>query len=129
MSRFDEPWRFGRGGVYGDRPDAPPFADVPPVEALYGGASGFGPDHMYAGHERFEPDYLQWRQQQMRELDRDYVAWRATRHRPFGEEFDEWRRGRAMRAEAAGGEGSKIGLADNATARSVSESDVGKGQG
>ncbi|WP_028996707.1 hypothetical protein [Azohydromonas australica] len=36
----------------------------------------------------FDPDYLQWREEQLRQLDEDYRAWR--RHK-FAEDFKQWR--------------------------------------
>jgi hypothetical protein len=43
---------------------------------------------------QFDPDYRQWREQQMRELDRDYELWRQERYKKFSEEFNQWRESR-----------------------------------
>lgn len=36
----------------------------------------------------FDPDYLQWREEQLRQLDEDYRAWRQHK---FAEDFRQWR--------------------------------------
>lgn len=38
--------------------------------------------------EDFDPDYLQWREEQLRQLDEDYRAWRQHK---FAEDFKQWR--------------------------------------
>jgi hypothetical protein len=38
--------------------------------------------------EDFDPDYLQWREEQLRQLDEDYRAWRQHK---FAEDFRQWR--------------------------------------
>ena len=38
--------------------------------------------------EDFDPDYLQWREEQLRRLDEDYRAWRQHK---FAEDFRQWR--------------------------------------
>ncbi len=45
-------------------------------------------------NHRFDPDYHEWRAEQMRQLDRDYAVWRQERYRKFAEEFETWRRQR-----------------------------------
>lgn len=76
------------------------------------GAREFGPPADYAYHpteDDLEPDYVSWRDEQMRGHDRDYAGWRAEQHRRydedyrafrgerrerFGQTFAEWRAGR-----------------------------------
>lgn len=43
---------------------------------------------------RFDPDYHEWRAEQMRQLDKDYALWRQERYQKFAEEFETWRRHR-----------------------------------
>lgn len=43
---------------------------------------------------RFDPDYHEWRAEQMRQLDKDYALWRQERYQKFAEEFETWRRQR-----------------------------------
>lgn len=43
---------------------------------------------------RFDPDYHEWRAEQMRQLDKEYALWRQERYRKFAEEFETWRRQR-----------------------------------
>ncbi len=38
--------------------------------------------------EDFDPDYLHWREEQLRQLDEDYRAWRQHK---FAEDFKQWR--------------------------------------
>ena len=111
--RYDEPQQYY--GVQGDRgafsadygPSSSGFA---PSRA--GGQYGQDPSRGYApgsqiweGRGRsqdpeFEPDYLHWRESQMRNLDRDYQSWRDERRQKFSQDFDEWRNRRASQASA-----------------------------
>ena len=97
---------------YGSRRHGPDFDPRDP------GVQQFGPpaDYAYrppAGHE-FDPDYLRWRDEQMRAHDRDYAEWRRAQHEQydndyrayhharreeFGQRFQSWRDSRS----AAGG--------------------------
>jgi len=90
------------------------------------GIQEFGPPHDYAyhpqaGHE-FDPDYLRWREEQLRGHDRDYREWRraqqdsydedyrrfrSERREHFGRSFQEWRAQRGgEQATAQGGQPS-----------------------
>ncbi|MES2980318.1 MAG: hypothetical protein V4731_18005 [Pseudomonadota bacterium] len=98
------------------------------------------PGHMgYQGHQReFDPDYYQWRSEQMRKLDRDYEQWRQERYQKFSEEFNRWRsqrdapassssaassqpepRGRSSRSNSAGG--GSAGASDERNSSSRAE--------
>lgn len=46
------------------------------------------------GEGEFEPDYLHWREQQMRSLDNDYLSWRDERRERFASDFATWRSAR-----------------------------------
>ncbi|RYF07818.1 MAG: hypothetical protein EOO31_04955 [Comamonadaceae bacterium] len=63
-------------------------------ERSYGEASRFG-SGMQPGNRNsqthHDPDYHQWRAEQMRNLDNDYEAWRGERYKKFSEDFNEWR--------------------------------------
>lgn len=49
----------------------------------------------YGGQQpHYDPDYHQWREQQMRDLDNDYEHWRQERYKKFSEEFNQWRSSR-----------------------------------
>lgn len=64
----------------------------------YGG--GFGGHALESGartdgdQDPFDPDYVRWRQDQMRQLDDDYRTWRRERYQKFSEEFNAWRSSR-----------------------------------
>jgi hypothetical protein len=63
-----------------------------------------GPDSRHR-HE-FDPDYLQWRREQMQRLDDDYRSWRQDRFKKFSDEFSSWRKQRSSSGpEPAGGSG------------------------
>jgi len=122
-----ETWRPGNGEPYGDLEFNPRNR----------GIEEFGAPHDYAyhpkaGHE-FDPDYLHWREEQMRSHDRDYHEWRSSqqqrydedyrkfrdeRREHFGRRFDDWRNQRsgvggvADTSAQAGvsGYGSKVGM-------------------
>lgn len=68
--------RFGRSGGQGGNQQ--------------GGAQGHAGN---AGHHH-DPDYHQWRTEQISNLDNDYKAWRDERYSKFSSEFGEWRKGR-----------------------------------
>jgi hypothetical protein len=42
----------------------------------------------------FDPDYVSWRDDQLRAHDRDYHAWREERRRSYDEDYGTWRRER-----------------------------------
>lgn len=122
-----ETWRPGGGEPYGD-------LELNPRNR---GIQEFGAPHDYAyhpqaGHE-FEPDYLRWREEQMRGHDRDYSEWRRTqqqrydddyrRYRDeerqrFGRSFEDWRNQRSAAGGVAdtsaqagvSGYGDKVGM-------------------
>jgi hypothetical protein len=64
----------------------------------YGG--GFGSDEVGQERDQFDPDYSQWRREQMRALDDDYNQWRQDRFKKFSEEFSTWRSNRSQQADA-----------------------------
>jgi hypothetical protein len=52
-------------------------------------------DHQgHQGEAHHDPDYHQWRAEQLRSFDDDYRQWRQERYRRFSDEFNEWRQGR-----------------------------------
>lgn len=59
----------------------------------------------------YDPDYHQWRAEQMRSFDEDYRNWRQERFRRFSEDFNEWRQHRKQ-SQAGPAQGS-IGDASN----------------
>lgn len=65
------------------------------------------PDASWGGRhdDQFDPDYHQWRSEQMRALDEDYRSWRQDRYKKFSDEFDRWRAERNRSATAAGDAG------------------------
>jgi len=46
------------------------------------------------GQAYHDPDYHQWRGEQLSKLDRDYDEWRQHRYQRFADEFDQWRSSR-----------------------------------
>jgi hypothetical protein len=62
------------------------------------GVQEYGPpaDYAYrppAGHE-FDPEYLNWRDEQMRAHDRDYAAWRRAQHEQYDNDYRAFHRAR-----------------------------------
>lgn len=80
--RPERPWREGRR--------QPESREHPPAWGDRSQWAGEGDDTSH----RFDPDYQEWRAEQMRQLDRDYALWRQERYRKFADEFDTWRRQR-----------------------------------
>ena len=55
---------------------------------------------------QFDPDYHQWREEQLNALDDDYRAWRGERYQKFADEFSQWRSGRSRPEEESRGKGA-----------------------
>lgn len=91
---LDERWADDRRHGYGASEDRPGRI---PNQFSPGGA-----------HRHHDPDYAQWRQEQMQRLDEDYAAYRRERYEKFSQDFDAWRAGRARGANAPD-EGSDAG--------------------
>ena len=64
------------------------------------------------GQSYHDPDYHQWRSEQVRQLDRDYDQWRQHRYQRFADEFDEWR---SNRDKNPGGDASQRGASTKAS--------------
>jgi hypothetical protein len=60
----------------------------------YGGQQGYDQQQ----RDQFDPDYSQWRREQMRALDDDYQQWREDRFKKFSDEFSTWRSSRSPQA-------------------------------
>ncbi len=60
-----------------------------------------------AEEDEFDPEYLQWRNEQMRRLDDDYRSWRSQHHENHAAEFGDWcnRRSATDRAVMMGNPG------------------------
>jgi hypothetical protein len=88
-----ETWRPDRGEPYGDLELNPRNRGVqeygPPADYAY---------HPPAGHE-LDPEYLTWRDQQLRGHDRDYQEWRRSQQQQYDEDY---RRFRAERRDTFG---------------------------
>lgn len=83
------------------------------AEAAWPGAGpgsnpGTGGDATFGQHQQHDPDYHQWRDEQLRGMDEEYEAWRQERYRRFSDEFGEWRRKRESGA-SSGASGSNSG--------------------
>lgn len=62
-----------------------------------------------------DPDYHQWRSEQLRQMDAEYDEWRKERYQRFSDDFNGWRGQRA--AGQAGQAGQKRGAADTSKAK------------
>ncbi len=104
----DYPYRGQRGhygrGTYPDWPDAgygsgryasaddSRFGQVGGRDSQWQDQQqGFGP---------YDPDYDQWRREQVRGLDEDYRSWRDERYKKFSDEFNTWRSNRPARSDS-----------------------------
>lgn len=88
---YRQTWRPGGGAPYGDME----------LNTRSPGYEQFGAPHDYAyhPHSEFDPDYLHWRDEQLRLHDRDYQEWRRQQHQQYD---DEYRRFRSERREGFG---------------------------
>lgn len=128
-----EAWRPAEGAPYGDLE----------LNARNRGVQDYGAPHDYAYHPRegheLDPEYLSWRDEQMRSHDRDYQDWRRAQqqqydedyrrfrdHRRdhFGRSFQEWR----SQKDAAGGQtgGGQSAGAGGGQAPGASGSEFGR---
>lgn len=119
------PGRYGHHGQYGQYGQQAPFGQGPQNgqgSAPFGNAldpyspqPGLGQGHEAQGgwqqvdqhQDLYDPDYHQWRTEQMRSFDEDYRRWRQERFRRFSEEFNQWRQSRG--GSQPGGESPQTG--------------------
>jgi hypothetical protein len=64
----------------------------------------------------YDPEYCQWRSEQIRKFDEDYRSWRLERFRRFSEEFSQWRqeRGTQQKPPQAATQGLPAGSLEDA---------------
>ena len=95
-SRHADQRRDLRGG---DRP-AGGYGSYGSTDGAYGDVQRQQPQQRYGQHGApFDPDYHQWRTEQMNKLDADYNSWRGDRYKKFSDEFDSWRSSRQDRSD------------------------------
>lgn len=93
--RPDDTYGRGRGGG-----DWNPGYRGPRNDDRYGDRGYQGNWQAGQGGQAFhDPDYHQWRNERLRELDRDYDDWRQHRYQRFSDEFNEWRNNRDARRD------------------------------
>lgn len=106
----DERWRDldhsqqrYQGGAGGPDSNRNPYAGSQTYGG-YGDQLGYGSydEEQRQRGQHHDPDYLRWREQQMRALDADYQSWRGERYKKFSEEFDSWRKSREGATQATG---------------------------
>ncbi len=91
------------GGTYqsghqGGYPGSPSFGQNPGLR---------GSD--FSSHQDLlDPDYQQWRNDQVRSFDDDYRNWRQERFRRFSDDFTNWRKGRSEQGAGAGEDRSAV---------------------
>lgn len=126
--RYGNQSNYGGGGDMSGRShprDSREFQGAPYGDQSLPHGSGveeFGAPHDYAYHpdqHDLDPDYVTWRDQQMRNHDREYQGWRAEQHRKYDDDyrrfrgerrnhfhqtFEEWR----QQQQAAGKQGSEF---------------------
>ena len=92
LPRQHERRQRGRHAISGYE-DAP-YGDQP-LDRRDPGVREFGPPADYAYHPHanaeFEPDYVTWREEQLRSHDRDYAGWRAEQQRKYDAEYRAFR--------------------------------------
>jgi len=88
----EEPWQGGpqNDEQYADRYDSrgPRYQCGGSPEDRWSQGGGH---QRHQGHRHQDPDYHQWRSEQIRNLDRDYEQYRQERYRNFASDFDKWR--------------------------------------
>jgi hypothetical protein len=79
--------------------------------------------------EEFDPDYHQWRNEQIRALDEDYRGWRQDRYKKFSDEFDKWRSNRTRGTSAGGSTDGDAGSNATSTGGTASSGTTSSGAG
>lgn len=107
-TNYGSGWDRERGGYgRGEDSDRRPREDYPRSWRPAGGAPygdleldtrgreyeayGAPADYAYHPHAEFEPDYLHWRDEQLRLHDRDYEDWRRRQQRQYDEDYRRFR--------------------------------------
>lgn len=72
------------------------------------------------GHH--DPDYQQWRQEQMRLLDEDYQSWRQERYQKFADDFNTWRSSRTQPSSSGKGQSGATTGSSGTTTGSAAQS-------
>jgi hypothetical protein len=68
------------------------------------------------GQAYHDPDYRQWRNEQLSRFDLDYAEWRQDRYQRFSEDFENWRANRDNDQGSPGRSGSQSGSGTSAMA-------------
>jgi hypothetical protein len=94
-SRPEAPYQADRNRDYraGDRP-AGGYGSYGSSDGSYGDVQRHDQQYGQGRQQHFDPDYHQWRSEQMDKLDSDYHSWRADRYQKFSDEFNSWRSSR-----------------------------------
>lgn len=87
--------RSGGSGEWGQRQAG--YQDFGQGDFNRGGYGGYGRGQRE--QELFDPDYHQWRQEQMNSLDDDYRQYRQDRYKKFSDEFSTWRNNRSQQQQ------------------------------
>ena len=75
---------------------------IPTGPRTWGSGMGSGVQGRAMGQGRhFDPDYQQWRNEQLERFDDDFEAFRRERYGKFADEFNTWRSNRANRSHRA----------------------------
>jgi hypothetical protein len=115
----------GYGGSYGAPPDedrerylrsdrlSSPQSDWQRSQG--GRQQGWNDDYQQQGRfqnsqQHFDPDYHQWRDEQLRNLDNDYQDWRKERYQKFSDEFATWRNSRLNASQQSQGQSGSQNL-------------------
>jgi len=120
-------WSQGQGdpsgsrGSYGGRQDRG-FDDRDSHQPAWTDAH-YGSDPRERLHH--DPDYHQWRSEQLRNLDNDYQTWRSERYKKFSDEFNTWR---SNRAQSQGQQGQGQGQTSSGSGSLTGSDDTGSGQ-
>jgi hypothetical protein len=86
------------------------FGTYPQRRAWIPSSAEQAPQEAAVRHQdrEFDPEYLEWREEQLRRFDEDYRNWREERYRKFSEEFDAWRRSRPSAQQAGASSAQSI---------------------
>jgi hypothetical protein len=110
-----------------DRGDPDPFEHEQPIPTgprTWGSGIGSGVQGRGMGQGRHpDPDYQQWRNEQLERFDDDFEAFRRERYGKFADEFNTWRSNRANQQASGGKAGT--GTSDSSSSPAGNRSGEG----
>ncbi len=95
------------------------------IYSQHSAGQGSQPQPQPHSQPHHDPDYHQWRAEQLQNFDSDYQNWRQERYRKFSEEFNDWRRRNASQRNAVPSAQTSAGGPDTEKAQASTRAALG----